>query len=285
MNSTAFADALELNDWDLARQLVNNGFDVNEEDEYGQYPLEVVLQDYDFRNENDPQLTLVLLLIENNAKLKTKDMVVQFLFAGFPINIIEKIFNKTKFKIPTDILSKVVEFGANSTYLRYVMELIKFLERNNFKFTEKNLGLVIPNSLSDYQIGERTEEYRLEALSDILPIYDYLLAKGADVNFKASQGHTALMRASMNNFPELCEYLIKKGAIIDTQSDKGFTALMFASGEIYKMCVWEYTETSLMIVKLLLDNGANNTLQSNNKRTAFSFAKSSKNMLAMELLQ
>jgi hypothetical protein len=286
MSSDKFTEFVESDEWDNALALINQGFNVNEVDECGELPIEVILQNYYFDSETDPKvIEIILSLVEGGVVFKGKSLVINLFNTGLPIEVIEKIFNKTKFKIPADILSHIVDYGAGIEHCKYIIETIKFLEKIGFSFTSKNLGGAIANSFCEYQSGSPLDKYRQEQVSNILPVYDYLLSKGADINIKAKEGHTALMRASMNYCPELSEYFISKGADVNIQSDKGFTALMFASGEIYKMCVWSNTEAGLMTVKILLENNADPFLKSNNSRTAYSYAKSSKNTNIMILLK
>ncbi|MBW8183453.1 ankyrin repeat domain-containing protein [Shewanella nanhaiensis] len=285
MSSDKFTEFVESDDWDNALTLISEGFDVNEVDEYEELPIEVILENYYLGSETAPKvIEIILSLVESGAVFKTKSLIVKLFNACLPIKVMEKIFNKTKFKIPADILSYIVDYGADIEYCEYMIEIVKFLEKVDFSFTSKNLGLAITNSFCEYQTGTPLDELRQEKVSNILPVYDYLLSKGADINIKTKEGHTALMRASMNYCPELSEFFISKGAEINVQSDKGFTALMFASGEIYKMCVWSNTEAGLMTVKILLANNADPSLKNNNSRTAYSYAKSSKNTKVMSLL-
>jgi hypothetical protein len=286
MSSNEFTEFVEADDWDAALSLIDNGFDINEEDEFGELPIEVILQNYYFDCETNPKvMEIILSLVEHGLKINKKSVVIEIFNKGFPIEILNEIYEKTQFKIPNDMLSNIVEYGASIEYCEAMIEQVEFIEKVGFKLTPKNLGLAIANSFCEYQSGTPPDEFRLERVSNIMPVYEYFLSKGADINIKANQGHTSLMRASMNYCPELVEYFISKGANVNAQSDKGFTALMFASGEIYKMCVWNNTDAGFLTVKILLDNNADPYLKSNNSRTAYSFAKSSKNTRVMNLLE
>lgn len=62
-----------------------------------------------------------------------------------------------------------------------------------------------------------------------IEIVKILLAQGADVNVKANNGVTALMRASWKGHGEIVKILLAKGADVNVKSNSGATALMMAS--------------------------------------------------------
>ena len=55
-----------------------------------------------------------------------------------------------------------------------------------------------------------------------------LLAKGADINVKNSNGETALMAASSRGNADVVKLLLDKGADINVKNSKGKTALAIA---------------------------------------------------------
>jgi len=88
------------------------------------------------------------------------------------------------------------------------------------------------------------------------------LDKGADINARNSDGHTALIIASKAGYTETVRTLLDKGADIEEKSNKtGATALMAASS-------YGYIET----VRLLIGNGARINANDDIHRTALMFA-------------
>ena len=58
-----------------------------------------------------------------------------------------------------------------------------------------------------------------------LKLAEFLIEKGADINARTPDGHTALMFASYNRYPDIVRLLIKRGAKINLKSTQGHTAL------------------------------------------------------------
>lgn len=54
------------------------------------------------------------------------------------------------------------------------------------------------------------------------------LQKGADKNAKDNEGNTALILASINDYPEIVKLLIQAGADLTVRNNKGDTALIYA---------------------------------------------------------
>jgi len=75
----------------------------------------------------------------------------------------------------------------------------------------------------------------------------YLIAEGADVNFKAKNNMTALMAASMLGHTEVMKTLISNGANLDVLEDTGWNALRLA-------CRMRFNDTNEAI-DLLLHSG------------------------------
>ncbi len=89
-----------------------------------------------------------------------------------------------------------------------------------------------------------------------------LLNNGANVNAKGTNGHTALMLASIKESnTEMVKFLLDSGANVNAANRGGKTALMYASKQGNKE-----------IVQLLLDKGANANAKSTNGDTALILA-------------
>jgi ankyrin repeat protein len=84
-----------------------------------------------------------------------------------------------------------------------------------------------------------------------------LLDDGVDVNWKDTEGRTALMWASAYGHAEVVKLLLDKGAQIDVQNNGGGMALMWASVNGKVECV-----------RLLLEKGADMSLKCKDGLTA-----------------
>jgi hypothetical protein len=73
------------------------------------------------------------------------------------------------------------------------------------------------------------EDLVAAALRGDLAVVHSLLAKGADVNAKGTEGITALIAASAKGPKEMVQALLDRGADVNAQADQGATALMVAS--------------------------------------------------------
>jgi hypothetical protein len=101
---------------------------------------------------------------------------------------------------------------------------------------------------------------------DNLSILNILLAKKADIDFKSTNGTTALMAAARQSDTSQgfarASLLISKGAKLDLTNDKGETAMMLAAGA-----------GNEKLVRLLMDKGANAQAKNGAGETATNYAK------------
>ena len=98
-------------------------------------------------------------------------------------------------------------------------------------------------------------------------ITEQLLAKGADVRARDSEGRTALLLGSMNHFAqeELLKLLLAKGADVNVTDNHGNTALMLAA-----------SGGALQVIGTLLAAGANVNARNKDGWTALRYARESK---------
>ena len=92
------------------------------------------------------------------------------------------------------------------------------------------------------------------ALYKRLEITKWLIENGASIDEKDMQGLSALHCAVISNAPDIAEYLIKKGADINARDNFGNPPLMRAGLKVN-------------MIKLLLDHGADYTLENNSGAT------------------
>lgn len=109
-------------------------------------------------------------------------------------------------------------------------------------------------------------------------ILQYLLKQGCNVNAAIEdwpkKNVTALMVAAMYNKFEAAEFLLKNGAHVNLQDSNGFTSLH---------CTAWYDDDPRMI-QLLLDYGADVTIQTGKKATTLDFAQERNHTKAIECL-
>ncbi len=100
---------------------------------------------------------------------------------------------------------------------------------------------------------------------DNLAIFNILLSAKGDIDFKSSDGTTALMAAARQSNTgqgyELAAFFIGKGANLDLKNNKGETALMLAAGA-----------GNEKLVQLLMDKGADAKIKNGAGETVMSYA-------------
>lgn len=96
-----------------------------------------------------------------------------------------------------------------------------------------------------------------------------LIKRGADVNLETNKGHTPLIIASLNYYPEIVKLLIEAGADVNIGSNRGLYPLRQA-----------VIRDDIEIVRLLLNAGA----KVNNTTSGFDFAVIDGNIGIVELL-
>lgn len=100
-----------------------------------------------------------------------------------------------------------------------------------------------------------------------LSVVEYLLSHGASINDKTNNGYTALICASEKGHPSIVQYLLSKGASVNDQTTSGNTAL-------HRVCCHNpFDSIAIEIIKILVANGADITLQNNEHKTPVEYAK------------
>ena len=106
------------------------------------------------------------------------------------------------------------------------------------------------------------------ALYKRLEITKWLIKKGASIDDKDMQGLSALHCAVISNAPDIAEYLIEQGADINAGDNWGNSPLMRAG-------------LNVNMIKLLLDHGADCTLENNNGSTPEKIYEAYPNILSL----
>ncbi|WP_227977401.1 ankyrin repeat domain-containing protein [Capnocytophaga felis] len=118
-------------------------------------------------------------------------------------------------------------------------------------------------SLKGNEINKLTHDKRTylfwAAFQNNLPLINYLLQKGADVNVKDSHLYTPLLFAAVrgNINPELYDILIKKGADIKEKNENGANALLLAIPHMKDLKEAQYFTRKGLSLKSVDNNGDN----------------------------
>ena len=151
------------------------------------------------------------------------------------------------------VTSAVIAIAANSS------TLAAFMEEDSLPAEE-----VIDIS----PLSQAAEDNDTETLQQ-------LIADGANLEEKDSDGSTALQYAVMMGNLEAAEMLLEHGANVNTKDDWGSTALMNAV----------FNSSDPEIVQLLLKHGADPSLKDSEGYTAYDYAVENKDAKLRDLLK
>lgn len=268
---------------------------------YGHHESLSTEQKYIYNAKDSAQLFYLVThyLLDHNAKIKPMDFYKIALDGVFsPEEVRELIlkYNKAAPKKWQEFLRFHQVYSRNSLFTdskeaqaERVIGLLKLHELYGFEFSPSNLAFLLTGFFYESQtcIGVIDDCWQQECRNIVIPIAQFLLDSGADINGTGHSGHTPLMSSAMWLLPELTEFYISQGADVNQQSDKGYTALMFASGQIYRDCYpsggpfKEQTD----IVEALLRAGADKNIKANNRRSAVSIAKKAENQALLDMFE
>jgi Zn-dependent protease with chaperone function len=112
-------------------------------------------------------------------------------------------------------------------------------------------------------------------MAEDMELLQQLVADGADIDEKDSEGFTALQYAVNWGDTETTEWLIQNGADVNTADNWGSTPLINAV----------YNGTGIEIIELLLQNGADKTLVDSEGKTAYDYAIENRDPQLRDLLK
>ncbi len=153
------------------------------------------------------------------------------------------------------------------------MELIEAAKTNDFE-----LAISLIKKGVDMNYEDRKDSMGLTALmhASLQGYYDmceFLIEKGADVNYSSKYGSTALTIASFRGYKELCKMLIEKGADVNARNDYDATPLINATHN-----------ARIEICELLIENGADIDAIDEDGQTALTIATNERYRQIMKLL-
>jgi uncharacterized protein len=101
-----------------------------------------------------------------------------------------------------------------------------------------------------------------------LPLIEYLLEKGANVNAQDKSGWAALHFCAQDNKLEVAELLIKNGATVDIKDQWGNTPLMRSVNKTYALMV-ENDQNPGAMIALLQKHGADKNIKIDSGETFY----------------
>ena len=217
--------AILADDWDLVRELLNDGVDL-----FAGYEKENAL-DVAAMMGSEEKLFEAMLEQGTDLNVQNKD--------GYTVLIWAVEYGKT------ETVALLLEHGTNieakdkrgQTLLMQAGRMGK--TKTVALLLERGANIEAKDPFGGTALIHAAEQGKTETVK-------LLLERGANIEVQDKYGKTALVRATFWEKTEVVKLLLKHGANIEAKDTSGWTALLFAAGK-------GYTET----VKLLLAHGAN----------------------------
>jgi ankyrin repeat protein len=176
--------------------------------------------------------------------------------------------------------------------------LLKYYDNHKANLSNEETTNNIILLLKQYpELANQIIEHDRTLLAWIVPyrIYEPLFQKlisekiPLNIDFKDTKSKTILMGAALHGNEEIVHYLLSRGVNVDLQDSNGSTALMAAImglGIIRGASHHGFEPPSLMqstinIITMLLDVGANTSLKNNQGQTAFDLAANDPQVLEL----
>ena len=155
-----------------------------------------------------------------------------------------------------------------------INKLISILEKNYPEYLKEEARKNAHKKLFDDGIPFTPDSFSFHIAKDNLETCELFVEAGMDVNCRDSAGTPMICIAARSGRNSMIEWLLEKGADIDAISkDRGYSAVMDA--------VWK---SSLDIVKLLIEKGANLNFIANDGQSALILATGASNPRICEIL-
>jgi ankyrin repeat protein len=277
VNGTNFAsppiiEAITSQQWEIVKELIVYGADVNIEDDYGRTPGSLLLsQDCN----NKAKIEIMKILIDNGLDFKTTvpDLNASQRFNkvdGMSVAIIENAVEMVHL-----LLERSAGFYISSSkYLNEAMSFRKFeIAKDYIKYGAK------PDDSSSTVLYELCSlPYDSSLVNSQIEFIKILLKNGLNPNaYTYSIGNSwdsLLLTACNGRFYKLAKELIEYGANVNIQGHGGETPLMYA--------VRNGQED---LIKMIVDKGADLSVLNSYKKTALDIAKERGDANIINLLQ
>ncbi len=280
-------EAIQIQDVQAVRRLLQKGAGINAPDEYGETPLmsAVVFSHMDsvIRGHNP---TMVKFLLEQGADINARTYgQTPLMVAAFfgDVEIVKLLVGKgADPNIQGDNAITAVQTAADGGH----PEVVKLLLAKGGKIT-----LAAAACIGDLEQAQRLIKDGADVNANgfwgckplmaatrggNLDVIKALLEKGADINSHNGAGETALMLALRSECQaDVVKLLLEKGADVNARSQRGETALMMVVKE----------EDQPDVLKMILEKGADVNASSKEGKTALKIASAYVRLDSIKLLK
>ncbi|MCR4623431.1 MAG: ankyrin repeat domain-containing protein, partial [Alphaproteobacteria bacterium] len=276
VKNAALRLAVEKNRVKIARALIDNGANINVQDEKGITPLMIAtLRNY-------PSMVRMLLISNANERIKDKngDTALIHSIRSNYMECFTILLNTYPEIDELELKGEALFIAIKLGRIEMATRLAKYLVQHN-RYNQLNrsydgkvtsLALAISKGYLDIVklLIEGVADVNSDKGDDDTPLIMYaskhgqidiaklLIEKGADVNATNSCGYTALMEACSRGHFDIAKLLIENGADVNAKDMGSFTALMYALGK---------ERDCIELMKLLIENGADTEVENKLTRT------------------
>ena len=235
--------AFEQERYDLAKELLSKGANLNVKDNQGRTPLMIALQ--------KGQTEMAILLISNGADISILSNS----------NVITPQFLKEH----PEIVKYITTGGNSSEMLSTTTSLV--LNGEDISKEAVQDYIAHGGDINDVINRDGQTCLMLAAQKDDAKTAQWLIDNGANVNQQDKKGRTSLMFSAMKGFLKTQKVLLENGADPNIQDQDGKTAFMFSA-----------QENQLESAKMLVEYKADINLKDNDGKTAFMIAAEKGNL-------
>lgn len=235
--------AFEQERFDLAKELISKGANLNVKDNQGRTPLMIALQ--------KGQTEMAILLISNGADISILSNS----------NVITPQFLKEH----PEIVKYITTGGNSSEMLSTTTSLV--LNGEDISKEAVQDYIAHGGDVNDVINRDGQTYLMLASQKDDAQTAQWLIDNGANVNQQDKKGQTSLMFSAMKGFVKTQKVLLENGADPNIQDQDGKTAFMFSA-----------QENQLESAKMLVEYKADINLKDKDGKTAFMIAAEKGNL-------
>ena len=264
-NSLLHFAVLSLNQ-KLVCYLLNNAFNIDEENDYLDTPLTLIS-----RHRNNE--ALLQYLLDRHATLEHKNSVQET-----ALMLCIKFGHATSAKLLIDNGANINAFMNINTPLTLTHDAIEYYQEAADEFRDLETYLLIKGAHLDVITNALWWTPLIQCATNahtehMLHHLELLIALGANVNHRDKNGRTALMLCATMQRSDAINILLKHYADVNIIDNFEWTALMFS-------CYYNNYE----LTKLLLEYGADVNFNASNGNSALRIAEDKKNLSIIQLL-